>query len=184
MKNKLIIVIDMLNGFAKFGPLASENVNKIIPKIYKNLSRGDDVIFIADAHSEEDLEMQIYPLHCAINSQEAEIVEELQEFVNSDNVYYKNTTNAFWELLQKRDSKNNSHIFEKYDQFELMGCCTDICVLQLALSMRTYFNKISMNKDIVVDSSLVATFDSPNHNAKEFHDFALKVMKQAGIKII
>ena len=30
---KLIIVVDMLNGFTKFGPLSSKNINAIIPNI-------------------------------------------------------------------------------------------------------------------------------------------------------
>ncbi|WP_129725219.1 cysteine hydrolase family protein [Mycoplasmopsis citelli] len=177
MNKKLIIVVDMLNGFAKFGPLSSDNVKKIIPSIYEELRKGDDVIFVSDAHYENDLEMCVYPLHCQKNSEEAQIVSELHEFVNDKNSFYKNTTNAFWELIAL-------NIWNEYDQFLIVGCCTDICILQLALTMRTYFNKINMDKDIVVNANLVATYDSLEHNADQYHEFALKLMQQAGVKIV
>ncbi|UUM19564.1 MULTISPECIES: cysteine hydrolase family protein [unclassified Mycoplasma] len=177
MNNKLIIVVDMLNGFAHSGPLASENITKIIQPIARELSKGDDVIFVCDAHNDSDLEMKQYPLHCQKDSTQAQIVSELKNFITPTNVYYKNTTNAFWELLAL-------NIWNEYDQFLIVGCCTDICILQLALSIRTYFNKINMDKEIIVDSSLVATYDSNEHNAQEFHQFALKLMAQAGVKII
>ena len=69
----------------------------------------------------------------------------------------------------------------KYDSIEIVGCCTDICVLQIALSLKTYFNKLMLDKDIIVLKDLVATFDSNVHDAKVYHSFALSLMRNAGI---
>jgi len=55
--------------------------------------------------------------------------------------------------------------------------------LQLALSLRTYFNSLNKNSDIIIYKNLVDTYDSPNHNRNEYNEFALKIMAEANIKI-
>ncbi|APJ38586.1 cysteine hydrolase family protein [Mycoplasmopsis pullorum] len=172
-----IFVIDMLNGFSKSGALASQNVKNIIDPIVNYLDKKHNnaqVFFICDAHSTSDLEMNQYPIHCLKDSEEAKIVSELQRFQNST-IFYKNSTNAFHQI----DTK----IYDNFDSFELVGCCTDICVLQFALSLKTYLNHIHSDKKVIVWSNLCSTFDGPNHNAKTFHKFALELMLNAGIEV-
>ena len=170
---KLIIVVDMLNGFAKFGPLSSKNINAIIPNIKSYLINNEkyDNIFLCDFHSENDIEMKEYPLHCLANTEEAKIVDELVNFVKE--IIDKNSANGIFYLDLEKISK--------YDSIEIVGCFTDICVLQLALSLKTYFNKLMIDKDIIVLKDLVSTFDSNVHDAKTYHSFALSLMKNAGI---
>ncbi|MBU4692715.1 cysteine hydrolase [Mycoplasma sp. CSL7491-lung] len=177
MQKKLTIVVDMLNGFAKFGPLSSPLIKNIIPNIKSVLNKAENIIFLADAHSEDDLEMKSYPPHCLKGTPEAEIVEELIDFVEEDNknVIYKNTTNGFFEI--------RPDYWDRFNSFEIVGCCTDICILQLALSLKMWLNKINSDKEVVVIENSVATFDSENHNAKEFHQNALNIMKNANIVI-
>ncbi|WP_406616017.1 isochorismatase family cysteine hydrolase [Mycoplasmopsis hyopharyngis] len=173
---KLILVVDMLNGFAKEGNLASENVKKIIEPIEKYLlkNKNEENIFICDSHYADDIEMQVYPLHCLKNSGEDEIVEELKPYAKL--IVLKNSTNSF-HILNKKITLTN------YDQFEIVGCCTDICILQLAISLKTFFNENKINKNVIVYDELTSTYDGPNHNAKEYHKFALEIMKQTGIII-
>ncbi len=170
---KLIIVVDMLNGFAKFGPLSSQNINAIIPNIesYLAKNKNEDNIFLCDSHVKEDIEMKEYPFHCLKDTDEAKIVDELVKFVKK--TVYKNSTNGIYYL--------NLEEVSKYESIEIVGCCTDICVLQLALSLKTYFNKLIIDKDIIVLKELVSTFDSNVHDAKTYHSFALSLMKNAGI---
>ncbi|WP_406613709.1 cysteine hydrolase family protein [Mycoplasma corogypsi] len=170
---RLVLVVDMLNGFSKFGPLASNNVTKIIPVIKDIVESSDNNIFICDSHSVNDLEMKNYPVHCLTNSPEAEVVEELAPYATEK--ILKNTTNAFWELDHK--------LLLKYNQIELVGCCTDICVLQLALSLSTFLQKINADVKLIVYEDATATFDAPNHDSKTYHQFALNLMKNAGIKV-
>ncbi|ADN68988.1 cysteine hydrolase family protein [Mycoplasmopsis fermentans] len=172
---KIICVIDMLEGFCNEGALASPIVKKIIPNIEKVLkdNKKEDNLFICDSHNTFDLEMKQYPLHCLKDTKEAEIVKELKPYVKS--VLEKNSTNAF-HLFDKK-------LIEKYDQFVLTGCCTDICVLQFALSLKTYLNENRIDKKVIVLKDAVATFDAPGHNAQQFHNFTLNLMANAGIEI-
>lgn len=172
---KLIIVVDMLNGFAKKGPLASDLVKNIIPNIKSFLEKNvdEDNLFLCDSHSKDDIEMKQYPLHCLANTEESNIVDELKPFVKK--IVLKNTTNGFHHIDQD--------LINQYEQIEITGCCTDICVLQLAISLKTYFNKFLTDKKIVVFEDLVATFDANGHSANEYHSFALSLMKNAGIEI-
>lgn len=174
MLNK-IFVVDMVNGFALNGNLYSKNIENIIEPIANFLEKnnGSSITFLCDSHDQDDIEMNEYPLHCLKNTIESEVVNKLTKYAK--NIVYKNCTNSFFFI-----NKEELHNFEK---IELIGCCTDICVLQLALTLKTYFNSLKINKDIIVYSDLVATFDNENHNAKEFNDFALKLMKNAGIKV-
>ncbi|WP_036452887.1 cysteine hydrolase family protein [Mycoplasma buteonis] len=174
-RNKeLIIVIDMLNGFAKTGPLASDNINAIIPNIQKILeNKKADNLFICDSHSTSDLEMKCYPEHCLTNTYEAKVVSELEKYVQ--NVILKNTTNGFFNLDKDK--------LLEYDVITLVGCCTDICVLQLGLSLITYLYMLKSKTKVVVYSDAVATYDSENHSATEFHEYALKLMHNAGIEV-
>lgn len=174
MLNK-IFVVDMVNGFALKGNLYSKNIENIIEPIANFLEKNNSssITFLCDSHEQDDIEMNEYPLHCLKNTIESEVVNKLTKYAK--NIVYKNCTNSFFFI-----NKEELHNFEK---IELVGCCTDICVLQLALTLKTYFNSLKINKDIIVYSDLVATFDNENHNAEEFNDFALKLMKNAGIKV-
>lgn len=173
--NKRIYVVDMLKGFAKEGALKSKEVDNIIPNIkaFLKYNKNESIVFVNDVHSEDDLEMKQYPLHCLKNSNEAEIVDELKEFAKE--IIYKDTTNAFFYI----DLKD----LEKYDEFIIIGCCTDICIMQFALSLKIYLNKVKIEKNVRVLTNCVATFDSSEHNGQYYNDFALKIMQNAGIKI-
>ncbi|MBW0595939.1 cysteine hydrolase [Mycoplasma anatis] len=174
MLNK-IFVVDMVNGFAHHGNLYSKNIEDIIKPIAKflEINKSSSITFLCDFHEQDDIEMNEYPLHCLKNTSESEVVKELSKYIQ--NIVYKNCTNSFFFI--------NKDELNKFDTIEIIGCCTDICVLQFATTLKTYFNSLKINKDIIVYSDLVATFDSEDHNAEEFNTFALKLMKNAGIKV-
>lgn len=173
---KAIFVVDMVNGFCKKGALYSNNIESIIVPIKNFLEtqyKDNDIYFLNDAHSSDDIEMQSYPIHCLKNSKESQVVDELKKYAK--NIIEKNSTNSFFALKKE--------ILSKYDSFEIIGCCSDICILQFAITLKTYFNHLKRNKEIVVFKNLIATFNIPNHNSQEYHDFALNLMANAGIKI-
>ncbi|WP_027120360.1 isochorismatase family cysteine hydrolase [Mycoplasmopsis lipofaciens] len=172
---KLIFVIDMINGFCTEGPLASNRINNIVKSIKQYLIKNiqHDNYFLCDAHDKLDLEMNSYPIHCLKNSSESEIIDELKPYCK--NRIDKNTTNSFFAL--------DTEIYNDYDEFEIVGCCTDICILQFVLSLKSYFNFKNIDKPIIVFQNLVSTFDSLSHSYDEYHSFALKLMKNANIEI-
>ncbi|AZZ65316.1 cysteine hydrolase [Metamycoplasma phocicerebrale] len=173
---KIIFVIDMVKGFCIKGNLASSDINKIVPNIknYLEKNKENKIVFINDNHSKNDIEMEVYPLHCLSGTEESEVVEELKPYAKT--IIKKNTTNSFFAI-------ENKSIFEEFDTFEIIGCCTDICILQFALTLKTYLNFKNINKDVVVFKNLVDTFNSKDHNRIEYHNNALNLMNNAGIKI-
>ncbi|WP_406616818.1 cysteine hydrolase family protein [Mycoplasmopsis adleri] len=174
MKNK-IFVVDMLNGFCNMGALQSKEVATIIPNIasYLREHKNDSITFINDAHSKKDLEMKQYPVHCLKNTKEAEIVDELKPYVKD--IIFKNSTNAFYYI--------NIEELQNYNEIIIVGCCTDICIMQFALSLKVYFNKINLDKKVIVIKECVNTFNTNEHNYKEYNNFALNIMRNAGVEI-
>lgn len=73
---------------------------------------------------------------------------------------------------------------ENLKEVTVVGCCTDICVLNLALPLKNYFNQKNKNIEIYVPQNAVETYDAPNHNRKEYNEIAFKLLTQAGIKVI
>ena len=66
----------------------------------------------------------------------------------------------------------------------IIGCCTDICILNLAIPLQNYFDQNDLNIKITVPKNAVETYDAPWHNREEYNEIAFKLMKQAGIDII
>lgn len=172
----IVFVVDMINGFVKFGAMADPKIADIIPNIKEQILKSDDVCFLCDNHKADDLEMVSYPLHCLSGSEESDIVSELAEFANDKNIILKKSTNSFFKLDKK--------IIDKFDKFIITGCCTDICVLQFATTLRTYLNEYNIDKEVILPANCVETFESIVHNRDYYNEIALNLMKNAGIKII
>lgn len=62
---------------------------------------------------------------------------------------------------------------EAYDEIELIGLCTDICVISNAILLKAHFPE----KDISVDAACCAGVTPQSHNN------ALEAMKMCQIKI-
>lgn len=184
MKDKLLIVVDMVNGFIREGAMADSYIEHIIPEIVtlvkKYINEQQEVKFIKDCHNETAVEFESYPLHCLKGTSESELVEELKIFENSNNTYEKNSTSAIFAKNFLDDIKN----MENLKEVTIVGCCTDICVLNLALPLKNYFNQENKKIEIIVQQNAVETFNSEMHNRNEYNDMAFKLLRQAGIKVI
>ncbi|MCU9933377.1 isochorismatase family cysteine hydrolase [Mycoplasmopsis cynos] len=177
MKKSVVFVIDVLKGFLEKGNLADHRIQKIVPIIKEILNHNPNIFFVCDAHSTNDLEMTQYPVHCLKDTEESKVVEKLNIFVKQDNsnVIYKNTTNSFFHI--------DKSIYNEYDEFIIVGCCTDICILQFCLTLKVWLNKENIDKKIIVYDNAVETFHNENHNGDMMHRYALELMKNAGIEI-
>jgi nicotinamidase-related amidase len=180
-----VVVIDMINGFAKKGALYSDRIEGIISYLTKVLSRfqGYHKIFFVDQHTEDSVEFLSYPAHCLKGTEESEIIEELMPFVQDNGIVIpKNSTNGFV-------SNGFSVWLEKYSRtknFVILGDCTDICILQFALTIKAYFNERNTPSKVVVPVPGVETFhlDATNHHADLMNVFALYNMKLNGIELV
>lgn len=182
-ENTALIIIDMINGFTREGALKSDRVEKLIPEIErlslacaeKNITK----IAFYDCHGKDSPEFDSYPPHCIKGTYESELVDELKRIGNLK-LIGKNSTNGFIEEKFQKWIVENS----KITKFILVGDCTDICILQFALSLMTYGNMNNKRFEIVVPMNGVDTFDLEMHNAEFMNYISLYIMMNNGIKIV
>lgn len=168
---KILIVVDMQNDFingtlgSKFAESIVNNVSNKIA-IYKNAKFP--VIFTRDTHTAEYLTTQEgrnLPIeHCIFNSEGWNI---------SSNLDTKNS-----EVIDKPTfgSLDLPKVISKYkdiDEIELVGLCTDICVISNSLILKATFPEVK----ITVDASCCAGV------TPESHKNALNAMKMCQINI-
>lgn len=183
--SKLLIVVDMVKGFVTEGAMHDKGIATIIPEIKNYIEEfnnsGDKVLFIKDAHEEDAVEFNAFPKHCLKGTSESELVDELMVYETSENSIEKNSTSAmfapgFIEYIEKQ---------EDLTEVTICGCCTDICVLNLAIPLKNYFNETNKEIDIVVPKSIVETYHAEGvHDRNEYNEMAYKLMSQSGIKVI
>lgn len=182
--NSVLIVVDINNGFTKTGSLSSERVNDMIPQIEKDIAIFNEsnlpVIAFTDCHSENAVEFKYYPKHCVENDIESLIVNELSNYKLE--IIKKNSTNGF--LVPKFQERLTSLIDKGFNNFIVIGCVTDICVKQFALTLRAYLNEFDLQGEVIIPINAVETFNSPIHNANLMNLLSLLEMKSNGIVLV
>lgn len=122
---KAVIVVDMINDFVT-GKLGSERARKIIPNIASLLKKARDegipIIYLRDAHSPDDREMDIWGEHAMKGSEGSEIVVELKPLKN-DIVIEKKWYSGFVDTELPSVLKKLG-----IDTLIITGVSTDICV--------------------------------------------------------
>jgi nicotinamidase-related amidase len=97
LKETAIIIIDMIEGFVRTGPLASPRVATIIPKIISltmtSSNRGIPIIAFADTHTNASPEFESFPSHCLQGTIESELIKELK-IIEGIKVIPKNSING------------------------------------------------------------------------------------------
>lgn len=153
-----VVVVDMVRGFMEPGHnlYCGDNARRIIEPVRELLSResasGSSVLFICDHHLPDDLEFQMFPVHCVIGTEEPEVIPELAEWVAEGNVIPKNRYSGFFNTdLSERLADL------KPDKVIICGVCTDICVMHTTSDAR--------NRDYAVEirADCVASFDADAH---------------------
>lgn len=178
----VLVVVDMVNGFTREGVLASPRVAALVQPIGRLMKQcralGIAIVAFADCHPEQSPEFSSYPRHCLVNSTESHIVSELRD-IGGYILIAKNSTNGFLE--PEFDAWLRAH--ESISNFVVVGNCSDICVLQFALSIKAYFNRKNLVRRVIIPASLVDTFDAPGHPADLWHVLALNLMIASGIEV-
>lgn len=131
---KLLVVIDMQNDFVD-GSLGTEEARKIVPevraRIEQHKSEGQEVVFTMDTHYDnylETLEGKNLPVeHCKKDTEGWQICSPLSGY---EGKRFEKTTFGSVELAAYARDKN-------YDSIELVGLCTDICVISNALLLKS-----------------------------------------------
>ncbi len=179
----LFVIVDMINGFAREGLLQSPRVEALIPEITelskKCSALGIEKIAFADCHSDASPEFSSYPVHCKSDSTESDIVKEIKE-LGGYQLIPKNSTNGFLEPVFQTWLEVHPNI----DNFVVVGDCTDICIQQFAVTLKTWFNRQNKPSRIIVPISAVDTYDLGLHDGDLMHVIALFNMMGNGIEVI
>ncbi len=163
---KTLIVIDMQNDFID-GALGTKEavgiVNNVKNKINEYNKNGDEIIYTRDTHTENYLqtsEGKKLPVeHCIKDTYGWQIADGL--YVDGAKIIDKPSFGyTFWNEMS-------------FEEIELVGLCTDICVVSNALILKAYFPEINIS----VDSCCCAGVSVESHNA------ALKTMQMCHIDV-
>ena len=184
---RTLIVIDMQNDFVT-GPLGTPEAREIVPRVQAKLdtylNENKVVIFTQDTHYPDYLKTQEgnnLPIeHCLHKSEGWQIIPELDRSTNTKVFTALKKSFGYGHWIAKGgllgispNSGANSCIGEGMD-IEVVGVCTDICVISNVLLLKAAFPEAK----ITVDASCCAGTTPEKHRA------ALEVMKSCQINII
>lgn len=186
MYKKCLIVVDMVNGFVRSGVLHDEEIARVIPgqiKLIKDAQKeGWLIIFIKDTHNINSKEFKRfgYTTHCLKETYEAELVDELKMYEYEDNTISieKNST-SFMEAPQFREVVKN---LDNIKEYNIVGCCTDICVVNGSMGLANYLDEWNRDAIIKVYEDLVATYNETNR--RDYVNAAELLMEQQGIQLV
>ena len=178
MSNKVLVVVDMQNDFIT-GALANTEGQKIVPKLVDYVKNFDgDVFTTQDTHGQDymsTVEGQNLPVpHCIMAEDGWQLIPELLDILQDDD-FYKNKSvrnflkNTFGSIELAEAISSNG-----YDEIEICGVCTDICVISNTLLIKAALPnaKISVLKDLCAGVT------------PESHETALKAMAACHINIV
>lgn len=169
---KALIVIDMQNDFID-AALGTKEAVAIVPavqaKIKKYRDEGNIVIFTRDTHQKNYMQTQegknLPVEHCIEGTYGWQITDKLE--VSNAKIINKPSFGSV-ELAEYVSA------IPELEQIELVGLCTDICVISNAFILKAKLPEVP----IICDSNACAGVTPQSHNN------ALEAMKMCQIKII
>ena len=145
----VVLVVDMLKGFLEPGHnLYHAESRRIIPDVHRLISgeqeAGADILFLADNHDPDDLEFQVFPVHCVEGTDETEVIPELTEFLTLDNTVPKKRYSGFF----------NTNLADRLvelapDKLVVCGVATNVCVLHTTSDARNRDYPVEVYSDCV-----------------------------------
>ena len=182
-ERSLLVIVDIVNGFVREGAMASPLVEDIIPPVVSLMGKCQEKkipsVAFADCHAADCAEFSSFPPHCVKDTSESEIVDEIKK-AGGYTLIEKNSTNGFHERSFTEYMDGRSSV----DTFIVTGDCTDICVLQFCLTLKTRYTAQNKNIDIIIPVNCVETYDAPWHDADFMNIAAYKLMKDSGIRFV
>lgn len=170
---KVLIVVDMQNDFID-GTLGTKEAQGIVGRVIEKINSypSDDVYATRDTHEIDYLDTaegrHLPVIHCVRGTTGWEIAEGIGALIDPDHIIDKPTFGSvrLAERLTKMSLKEEISI-------ELVGVCTDICVISNALLLKAYLPET----EVYVDKICCAGVTPQSHEA------ALKTMEMCQINI-
>ena len=175
---RYLVVVDMQKDFID-GSLGTEEAQGIVEKVKeKILSYPKEMVYATlDTHGEDYLSTQegkMLPVpHCIKGTEGWGLHPMLKELILPDHFFEKGSfgslqlAESMRELFRQQDSMERASI-------ELVGLCTDICVVSNALLLKAFLPEIPIS----VDSSCCAGV------TKEKHLAALETLRSCQIEVL
>ena len=173
---KILVVVDMQNDFID-GALGTKEAVAIVPAVLKKIKEFQGkVIFTLDTHPEDYMNTQegknLPVRHCIKGTDGWKLPEEIDRLRSEKNAdVYEKPTFGSKKLAFDLEELNKT---EKIESIELIGLCTDICVVSNALMIKAFLPEV----EISVDESCMAGVTPEKHEA------ALETMRSCQIKVI
>lgn len=173
--NNYLIVVDMQNDFID-GSLGTEEAQAIVPAVIEKIKNHDGpIIYTYDTHKEDYLDTQegknLPVAHCILGTDGWALNPKIEELrLAGDTLAFSKPTFGSKDLAEHLYNENKVN---KIDSIELVGLCTDICVISNALLIKAYLPETPVK----VDSSCCAGVSPESHNN------ALEAMKVCQIEV-
>lgn len=170
---KILVVVDMQNDFIS-GALGSDAAQSIVEPVVDKIKNFDGkIIFTRDTHTKDYMQTQegrkLPVPHCIKDTHGWQIDSRIPVF--SDSVIFDKVTFGSVELSEYLSKLNEK---ETIEQIELVGLCTDICVISNAFLIKAALPEC----EITVDASLCRGVSEQSHKN------ALDAMRICQINVI
>ena len=170
MRN-ILIVIDMQNDFID-GALGTKEAVAIVDKVVAKIKEyhPDDVYATRDTHSPEYMDTQegkyLPVIHCVKDTPGWELSSKIAPLIKEDHIIDKPTFGStdLAELMEDLASKEDISL-------EIIGLCTDICVVSNALLLKAAMPEIPIKVDPACCAGVTP----------ELHEAALNTMRSCQI---
>ena len=176
MRN-ILIVVDMQNDFVT-GALASKDAQAILSKVKEKIEAydcaGKEIIFTRDTHGEDYMqtnEGKHLPVpHCIKGTDGWQICGELTDGIASEYKTVDKPTFGFlgWKDVLASETADGSDL-----DIEMIGVCTDICVVSNALLLKALYPEATVR----VDAGCCAGV------TPEAHEAALATMRSCQVEV-
>ncbi len=144
---KILVVIDMQNDFID-GALGTKEAEAIVPAVISKIKEYDakDIFATRDTHEPDYMETQeganLPVPHCIIGTEGWEIKSSIAEALRDATVINKPTFGSTELACRIKEISEKEEI-----ELELIGLCTDICVVSNALMLKAYMPEVKISVD-------------------------------------
>ena len=156
---RVLVVIDMQNDFID-GALGSKEAEAIVPEVIRKIRGYDraDIFATLDTHGPDYMQTQegrFLPVeHCISGTKGHEMPGEIAELLQGVPMYEKSGFGSVELMLKMMELSRQEEL-----AIEIIGLCTDVCVVTHALMMKAAMPSVPVS----VDASCCAGITPKGH---------------------